>query len=195
MTNNSSQVPTHTHSRSPQLSNTTQAAGALRRLGALLYDTLLAIGIAAVTIAVLMLITFPFLPSARDHMLVASEIGPIAYFYRMGAIAVVTLYVGYCWTHKGRTLGMQVWRIRLETFDGVLPSWRDALLRMAFATALWLVPVILLTIAEQFTSEALRWLGIAALLLPVANYFAAAFDAQHRSWHDRFLQTRIVRSQ
>jgi uncharacterized RDD family membrane protein YckC len=172
---------------------TQKGAGALRRLGALLYDALLAVGIAAVTVATLMLVTFPFLPSARDHLLVASEIGLLAYFYRISAIAVVALYIGYCWTRKGQTLGMQVWRIRLETLNGDLPMWQDCLARMALVSVIWLVPVVLLAIAEQFSSDALRWLGVALFLLPLANYCVAAFDAQRRSWHDRFLQTRIVR--
>jgi uncharacterized RDD family membrane protein YckC len=169
------------------------AAGSLRRLGAVLYDTLLGIGIAALVIIVLMIVTFPFLPSAREHMLVASEIGPVAYIYPVGAIAVVFLHIGYCWTKKGQTLGMQVWRIRIETFGGGLPNWRDCFMRIVLMSVIWSVPLVLLKVSEQQSSAILKWVGVTSLILPLSNYFIAAFDEQRRSWHDRFLQTRVVR--
>ena len=38
---------------------------------------------------------------------------------------VLYLFFGYFWTRIGQTLGMQVWRIRIENIDGTLQSFLD----------------------------------------------------------------------
>jgi len=176
------------------LNDITMSAGPWRRLAAMVYDALLCLAIAFATVVILMMITFPLFPDAREHMLVASEIGWLAYLYRVGAGAAVALFIGSCWTRKGQTLGMQVWRIRVQTLQGGMPTWRDSLTRMGLALVPWLIPIEVLALSEARASIPLRWIGIGLLALPILNYAAAWFDPQLRSWHDRFLRTRVVRT-
>src|SRR5690554_1270771 len=50
---------------------------------------------------------------------------------------VLYLFFAYFWTRIGQTLGMQVWRIRIENLDGTAISWTQALLR--YGTAAFVV--------------------------------------------------------
>ena len=162
-------------------------AGPLRRLGAMLYDTLL-------VIAVLMIATLPFLPLANGRVLTPREVGALAYLYWAWELAVVAAYFGFFWTRKGRTLGMQAWRLRIERFDSILPTWGDAMLRLSSACLPWLPGFAIMTIAEHVaTREPLMQIGVGALSLGLLNYFIAYFDTERRALHDRWLQTRIVR--
>jgi len=81
-------------------------------------------------------------------------------------LAVVPLFFGGFWTRWGQTLGMQAWRLRVETEDGRLPGWGRSLLRLALACV--------------------------SLALLGAGYWAALLDPAGRSWHDRLSRTRIV---
>jgi len=48
---------------------------------------------------------------------------------------VLYLFFGYFWTRVGQTLGMQVWRVRIQNLDGVSVSWSQALRRYVTAAA------------------------------------------------------------
>lgn len=82
-------------------------------------------------------------------------------------LVVTVLFFGWFWTRWGQTLGMQAWKLRIETLDGARISWPQALLRMLFA------------------GVSLACLG--------AGYWTMLFDGQRRTWHDRWTGTRIVR--
>jgi uncharacterized RDD family membrane protein YckC len=87
--------------------------------------------------------------------------------YRLVLVALWAAYYGWSWTRGGQTLGMRVWRIRLERNDGSPIRWTDALLRLAVAPLAW---------------------------LPFAfGVLAAAWDPEHRAWHDRWSRTRVTR--
>ena len=164
-----------------------QYATPLRRLGAMFYDSLLCI-------AVLMVATLPFIPLADGRALRPEESGALAYAYWLWLVVVMVLFFGYCWTRKGRTLGMQVWSLRIEAANGMLPSWRAALLRFAAACVPLMIATLVLVFLTQF---AVIKLGLAfAILLgvPVASYLAGYFDHQRRAMHERWLSTRIVRA-
>lgn len=169
----------------------TRSADPLRRLGAMLYDSLL-------VIAVLIVATAPFLLLAQrmygpQSVLIPREVGALAYVYWCWQLGVTLFFFGIFWTRKGQTLGMRAWRLRIETHAGALPSWRDATMRMLWATILWMPAFIVLLVAEQTDNQrVLRPIGFALLGLPLLNYLAAWFDATRRSVHDRFLQTHIV---
>lgn len=164
-----------------------QSAGPLRRLGAMFYDLLLIVALQIVG-------TAPFLPFLKDRVLVASEVGALAYVYHAWQLVLVVAFFGFFWTRNGRTLGMQAWRLRMRTLEGGLPTWRDALLRLWFAALPWLPAFTVLTAADYLQPRiVLLWTGGGLLALGFANYFAAWFDAERRSWHDRFLRTRVIK--
>src|SRR5690554_1805881 len=79
---------------------------------------------------------------------------------------VLYLFFAYFWTRIGQTLGMQVWRIRIEILDGTAISWTQALIRyvtaftvffVALLAAYYLSPVTLLVALP----------AIIALFLPI----------------------------
>jgi uncharacterized RDD family membrane protein YckC len=153
----------------------------------MLYDTMIIIALQVVA-------TLPFLPLMQDRVLVAKEVGALAYIYHVWQIVVIVLFFGFFWTRNGKTLGMQAWRLHLETERGLLPSWRDAMMRLLLATVPWLPAFAILTAADYF--EPRQWLlriGAGLLGLGLLNYLVAWLDPQRRSWHDRFLHTRVVR--
>lgn len=98
-----------------------QPAGLLRRLGALLYDSLLLFG-------VLFFATLILLVLRRGAALTPGD--PWYFFY---LIAVSYLFCGWFWTRGGQTLGMRAWRIRVQQRDGTALTWGIALMRYLLA--------------------------------------------------------------
>jgi uncharacterized RDD family membrane protein YckC len=165
--------------------STPPPAGLLRRLGALLYDTLL-------VIAVLMIATIPFLPFAHGRPLVPQEVGWPAYVYRAWLVLVIVLFFGFFWTRRGQTVGMQAWRLRVEDEQGATLTWPLAVRRLIFATLPWLPSLLFLGLAERFNSPPLKWLGMGLLLLGAASLASVWFESQGRTWYERHARSRLV---
>ena len=108
------------------------SAGLLRRLAALLYDTLL-------LVAVLMTVTWLLLPLTHGEAITRETVGGFEYLYRALLLGLVIAYFGFSWTRSGQTLGMLAWRIRVLRSDGCHLRWSDVLLRLA-ASLLSLLP-------------------------------------------------------
>jgi len=126
-----------------------------RRLAAMLYDGLL-------VLALLFLATLPFIalrggePVEGDNNLV---------YQLILCLVIYGFFVGF-WVRSGRTLGMQSWRLQLETMDGSKVNLRVATLRF-FASLVSLIPAGL-------------------------GFFWALWDKDRLTWHDRISKTRIV---
>lgn len=76
-------------------------------------------------------------------------------------------YFWLCW-RRGRTLGMQAWKLEIRTVEGERLSGADC---------------------------ALRFLAAAAAALPLGlGYLAALTNAERIAWHDRVSGTRLRRS-
>lgn len=93
-----------------------------RRLAAMLYESLLLLGVLAVTFIV-------------PHLLLGMGLGitlpgPLLLAH---LLAVCAVYFVWYWTHGGQTLAMQTWKIRLTTPGAVPPPLGFALLRFALA--------------------------------------------------------------
>lgn len=101
-------------------------AGLLRRLGALLYDSLL-------LAAVLMIATALFLPLTGGEAITSAGSPLLEWAYRGVLLSLVVAFYGSFWTRRGQTLGMASWRLRLEREDGGALTWADALRRLAAA--------------------------------------------------------------
>ena len=95
--------------------------GLLRRLAALVYDSLL-------LFALLFAATVPVL-----FVTGGQAIGPNEPAYAAWLLVVSYLYLGWCWTRSGQTLGMRAWRMRVCTRESDLLGWRHALARFAAA--------------------------------------------------------------
>ena len=95
--------------------------GLARRLAALVYDALL-------LFAVLFAATVPVLLLTGGQ-----AVGPNHPVFTAWLLAVSYLYLGWCWTRNGQTLGMRAWRMRVCLPDGRPLGWRRSLGRFAAA--------------------------------------------------------------
>ena len=93
-------------------------AGLGRRLGAMLYDTLL-------ILALFFLTGFIWVPISGDVVT-----GPL---FQLTLIVEIVAFFGYFWRKQGETLGMRAWKIRVIDEAGALPSWKRILLRLCIA--------------------------------------------------------------
>ncbi len=143
----------------PSLSLAARALALLKRLGAMLYDALL-------LVALYMGLTFAMLPLTGGEAITPQDHPLLEHLYRLALLAITAGFFGLSWTRRGQTLGMQSWRLKLVREDGALPTWRDALLRLAAAALSWLA------------------FGLGFLWILV--------DAEGRAWHDRLSGTRVV---
>ena len=100
--------------------------GLLRRLGAIMYDTLL-------VVAVLFMVTVPFIAVRGGEPV---EIGDNTWYRIALVIVIYAFFVGF-WTRSGRTLGMQSWGLQLETMDGGRATLSTASVRFIAAIISW----------------------------------------------------------
>ncbi|MFO7704443.1 MAG: RDD family protein [Halopseudomonas sp.] len=110
----------------------------IRRLAAAGYDLFL-------LIALWMVATFAYLGvriaiSGAEQVQQQSESGLLDgdYLLRLVLLTVSLLFYLSFWTLKGQTLGMQVWRIRVEQPDGQSITRKQAVIRFIAAQAAWL---------------------------------------------------------
>lgn len=142
-------------------------AGLLRRLGALIYDGLLVLALTLTTTGIANLFASrPEIPDdavsvSLDNMQTVS--GPL-----LGSLIMVVVFsfFAYFWVRHGRTLGMQAWRLRVQTRDGGNITLIQALQRFLVA-----IP-------------SLGLLGI--------GYFWLLLDPNLETWPDRISGTRVV---
>ena len=98
----------------------------LRRLGAVLYDTLL-------------LLSVLFIATALVLVLTGGEAIPAGNpFFSSYLLFICFMFYGWFWTHGGQTLGMRAWKIRVQQRNGAAISWWQAMLRFLSAIVSWL---------------------------------------------------------
>nr|WP_284500156.1 RDD family protein [Microbulbifer sp. GX H0434] len=108
-------------------------AGVGRRLAALVYDSLILMGLLMVYGFVAMLVASAVVglncqPEELDYNPCVS--GPL---FQLGALAVIAGYFTWSWRAAGQTIGMRAWRLLLASPDGVQLSWRQCALRILAA--------------------------------------------------------------
>jgi uncharacterized RDD family membrane protein YckC len=138
-------------------------AGLGRRLGAMLYDALLvaAIWILVASLHLLFLRHGLGIPAERIGLDPAQVVS-----LRLLLLASGFTFFAFFWVRGGTTLGMQAWRLRVQTRDGYSISLLQSLVRYLAAGL----------------SLAVFGLG----------YVWVFFDAERRSWGDIASGTRVV---
>lgn len=121
----------------------------------MLYDGLL-------ILALLFLATLPFIAVRGGEPV--EPTGNLGYRIVLGLV-IYGFFVGF-WTRSGRTLGMQSWRLQLETLAGGHPAFTTATLRFFAAIVSWLP------------------CGL--------GFLWQLWDKDKLTWHDRISKTRIV---
>jgi uncharacterized RDD family membrane protein YckC len=125
-----------------------ETAGFLRRIGAILYDSLL-------LFALWFLATLPFI-AIRGGESVDSASGFLQLAYRLTLLLVAYgFFVGF-WTTRGRTLGMQSWGLQLEEPDARIPGLGTATIRFFAAILSW-APLGLGFLWQLWDRDGLAW--------------------------------------
>jgi uncharacterized RDD family membrane protein YckC len=97
-----------------------------RRFGAIIYDSLL-------LLALMFLGTLPFVAIRGGE-----PVDPGDIFYRLTLLLIAYFFFTGYWSIHGQTLGMQAWRLQLETLDGGKPGFAAVTLRFFAAIISWL---------------------------------------------------------
>ena len=130
----------------------------------MLYDSLLLFAVTwsvtAIEIALRVASVGDAAVRASRHSAVA---GPLL---QIPLACAVVLFFGWFWTRSGQTLGMQAWRLRIETLEGDRIGWSQVLLRIGGAAI------------------SLACFGL--------GYLWILFDPAKRAWHDRISRSRVV---
>ena len=117
----------------------------MRRLGAIVYDTLL-------NLALWIIVTLVFIAFNRGEAIETYQNLPLQ-------ISLLTVsfafFVGF-WTRVGRTLGMQSWGLQLERGDGQRPGLASASVRFFAALLSW-DPVGLGFLWQLWDKDKLTW--------------------------------------
>ncbi len=127
----------------------------LRRCGAMLYDGLL-------IFATLMLATIPFIAARGGDIVEPTENTA----YQVTMLLVIYAFFVFFWTYGGQTLGMRAWRLRVETWDGQIPTFSRATLRFVLA--------------------------IVSLVPFGLGFFWQLWDKDRLTLHERYSGTRMV---
>ena len=113
---------------------------------------------------------------------------------RLGLQAFLFLIVGIYFTwfgHKGQTLAMKTWHIRVVDTSGHALSQKRALLRYILSWVWFLPPLAALApfglSAGENTVLFLGWVAVWAIL--------SRFHPQRQFWHDAFAGTRLISSE
>jgi len=134
----------------------------LRRLAALIYDTLLVIPLIMVSVALFLGLRTLLLGPPDQATVVQLD----ANLVRL--VALVTAMAFYCgfWLRNGQTLGMQAWRIKLVSSGGGTLNYRQVLVRCLGAL-------------------------LSAVCLGL-GYLWCLVDKRGRYWHDHLSGTELV---
>jgi uncharacterized RDD family membrane protein YckC len=134
------------------------AASLLRRLAAMFYDAFLSLALLMVVTLIYLMVLKQIYGDAQLKLM--SESGALNGDPLLSTLLLFTLFSFFAkfWTHNGQTLGMQVWRVRIQNADGSAIDLWQALLRFLLAIISFLC------------------LGL--------GFFWILFDKQKRSWHD-----------
>jgi len=97
-----------------------------RRFGAIIYDSLL-------VFALMFLGTLPFIAVRGGQ-----PVDPGNIRLQLTLLLIAFLFFTVFWSRYGRTLGMQSWRLQLETADGGRPGFVAATIRFFAAIISWL---------------------------------------------------------
>ncbi len=143
-------------------------AGVIKRLAAMVYDSFLVFAVLALATLIPSLLMGRNLPTAIENEHVVHELNPMlsGIGFQLYLLAVIASFFCWFWHNNGQTLGMQAWRLRIESSSGGKPGWGQCVIRLLAAC-----------------------LSIACLGL---GYWWIWLDKGKLSWHDRLSKTRIV---
>ncbi|MBN7771726.1 RDD family protein [Marinobacter daepoensis] len=156
-------------------------ATALKRALAIIYDGLISIAVLLVASWIYTMIAGWM--TGWDQYEQMAEAGKLSGDPGLTFVLFLVLYLffAYFWTRIGQTLGMQVWRVRIENLDGTSVSWTQALIRYATAAT-----VVFLSILGGY------YLGALTMLLSIPAILALFYPINGLSLTDRASNSVVV---
>ena len=146
---------------------TLPTAGLLRRLAAIVYDSMLVFGVLfTATIPAVFFRAEQIEPIANEQIVTALPLVADGLPFQLYLLFVYVTFFCWFWTNRGQTLGMQAWRLQLVDIDGNGLTIRQCITRL-----------------------------LAALLSTLcfgAGYWWILIDKDRLSWHDKLSKTRMV---
>jgi len=138
----------------------------VKRLLAMLYDGLICIALAIVVTWLYTLVAAWFV--GFDEYAASAEAGQRNSDPFLTSVLFIALYLFYMyfWTRLGQTLGMQVWRIRIENRDGTAISPMQAL--------------------KRYMTGWISWLACGL------GYFWMLWDENRETWTDKVSRSQVV---
>ena len=121
----------------------------LRRIGAILYDTILLITV-LIFASLFAVVLFKITP---QH--------PWFFIYKVYIFSICFLFFAWPWIQGGQTLGMKTWRIKLVHNNNEKVYWMNALIRFLVSIVSWLA-LGLGFIWALFDNEKRTWHDIAS---------------------------------
>lgn len=111
-------------------------AGFWRRFASLIYDSLVVISLSMLTAilyfaAIQALVALGVIVQTQGQDPAAFiDNSPLLYGIRSALfVAANIMFFAYFWTKSGQTIGMRAWRLKVQTRDGKLISWPQAVTR------------------------------------------------------------------
>ena len=96
----------------------------LRRLGVMLYDSLIAV-------VLMFLVTVGWLPFTGGEAISTDD--PRHIYYQLSLLLIIWLYLALSWRLGGQTLGARAWRVRLLSQDNSPVGWWQSTVRIIVA--------------------------------------------------------------
>ena len=146
------------------------AAPLWRRIAALFYDTLL--------VSAIVLVTTGLYHGIINNWLLGYEEAPVGFNPWLSSLImmIVFFFFAHCWGRKGQTLGMQAWRLRIQSTATESTKIKNSSVQQ-------------ITLVQSL----LRFMiAIPALALGGLGLLWMVIDKKKRSWHDHYSHTEIV---
>lgn len=144
-------------------------AGAWRRIAAAIYDGFLLFAVLFVASLIpTLIVSHEALGASPGTNSVVHELNtPLqGWPYTLYLLAITVVFYGWFWRKTGQTLGMQAWRLKLESNDGQRIRWTQVLRRLPVAAV--------------------------AFFLGGLGYWWIWIDRNGRSWQDIASNTRML---
>lgn len=162
---------------------TMKSAPVFRRIGAMVYDTLLLFAVLVVASA----LTLPFRGGKG-----ATHFDPVMMIY---IFSVIFFFFGWFWTHGGQTLGMRAWRIKLVANHQDSISWPTAFFRYLLSLPVWLFLFYSLhSHNDRFGTETFLT-QIPGWILYTLSVVWLFIDNIPGNWREKLTRTRIIQIQ
>ncbi len=159
----------------PPLNNPLQAPSLKRRMACWLYEGMLLFGVVFIA-------GYLFSSLSQTRHALDNRPGLQAFLF-----LVLGIYFTWFW-HRGQTLAMKTWHVKVVSAQGLPLSQKRALLRYVLSW-MWFLPPLLLTIPFGLSPGSIGWLTFVWVFVWA---WLSRFHPQRQFWHDAWAGTRLV---